>query len=139
MATPKPLNILVVDDVPIARDALDGRVAKQGHSVAKAADEFEALDALATGSFDRFLLDLVMPNMDGYQVLEHLKAEGDIRLGGKSKIVSIRISDSRNFTHQLKNLGPTDTVDRLNNYIPKWSMSFSAIRAFWIAPPFCPV
>ena len=48
MATPKPSNILVVDDVSIARDALAGRVAKQGHSVVKTADGLEALEALAS-------------------------------------------------------------------------------------------
>ena len=79
MATPKPSNILVVDDVSIARDALAGRVAKQGHSVVKAADGLEALEALASGSFDLVLLDLVMPNMDGYEVLERMKADQALR------------------------------------------------------------
>ena len=79
MATPKPSNILVVGDVSIARDALAGRVAKQGHSVVKAADGLEALEALASGSFDLVLLDLVMPNMDGYEVLERMKADQALR------------------------------------------------------------
>jgi CheY-like chemotaxis protein len=70
---------LVVDDVSIARDALAGRVAKQGHSVVKTADGLEALEALASGSFDLVLLDLVMPNMDGYEVLERMKADQALR------------------------------------------------------------
>ncbi|MFP6736382.1 MAG: adenylate/guanylate cyclase domain-containing protein, partial [Rhodospirillales bacterium] len=65
--------------VSIARDALAGRVAKQGHSVVKAADGLEALEALASGSFDLVLPDLVMPNMDGYEVLERMKADQALR------------------------------------------------------------
>ena len=79
MASPKPSKILVVDDVSIARDTLAGRVANQGHAVTKAEDGAEALEALAAETFDLVLLDQVMPNMDGFEVLERMKADTDLR------------------------------------------------------------
>ena len=48
---------------------------QQGHTVALAENGRQALERVAAGHFDLILLDILMPEMDGYEVLAHLKAD----------------------------------------------------------------
>jgi phosphoserine phosphatase RsbU/P len=72
-------RILVVDDNEANRDMLSRRLAKQGHGVAMASGGREALAKLAAEPFDLVLLDIMMPEMDGYEVLATLKADARLR------------------------------------------------------------
>jgi DNA-binding response OmpR family regulator len=56
------------------RDVLSRRLEKQGYTVITAEDGQVALDLIQRDLFDLILLDIMMPRMNGYQVLEHLKA-----------------------------------------------------------------
>ena len=67
--------LLVVDDNQDNRDVLARRLQKQGHWPVTAASGQEALTVLAGQPFDLVLLDLMMPDMDGYEVLSRLKAD----------------------------------------------------------------
>lgn len=67
-------SLLVVDDNAANRDMLSQRLIRQGYEVAVAENGREALAMLQTRKFDLVLLDVMMPEMNGYQVLEHLKA-----------------------------------------------------------------
>ncbi len=67
--------ILVVDDVEENRDVLVRRLQRQGHDTAVAAGGSEALSLLAASSFDLVLLDIMMPDMDGYETLRRIKAD----------------------------------------------------------------
>jgi sigma-B regulation protein RsbU (phosphoserine phosphatase) len=70
-------RILIVDDVENNRYTLGMLLDLEGYSqVAQACDGAEALERLGAEAFDLVLLDVMMPNLDGYQVLERLKAEG---------------------------------------------------------------
>lgn len=73
-------RILVVDDIPSNRLLLSRRLSRDGHDVVEAEGGQQALDILQDGDFDLVLLDLVMPGMDGYQVLRTIKS--DLRLRG---------------------------------------------------------
>jgi serine phosphatase RsbU (regulator of sigma subunit) len=57
------------------RDLLSRRVKRLGHTVAVAEHGIEALERLNAGPFDLVLLDITMPEMDGFEVLERLKAD----------------------------------------------------------------
>ena len=72
-------SILVVDDDPVSRLMLTGSLERHGHHVRAAEDGSEALDLLRMESFDVVLLDVLMPNVDGYGVLEQLKGDSDLR------------------------------------------------------------
>ena len=74
-----PAEILVVDDVEANRDLLARRVAKEGHVVTLAENGREAMEKLRTQPFDLVLLDIQMPEMNGYQVLEQVKADPALR------------------------------------------------------------
>ena len=65
--------LLVVDDNEENRDVLARRLQKQGHWAVTAPGGREALDALAEQPFDLVLLDIMMPEMDGYEVLSRIK------------------------------------------------------------------
>ncbi len=68
--------MLVADDEPGMRRALERGLTAEGMDVAGAADGPSALRAALTGSFDVVLLDIMLPGLSGYRVLERLRAEG---------------------------------------------------------------
>lgn len=72
-------SVLVVDDNEVNRDLLARRVQRQGHKVTGASNGFEALDMMREQPFDLVLLDIMMPEMNGYQLLETLKADKKLR------------------------------------------------------------
>ena len=65
--------LLIVDDSEDNRDVLARRLQKQGHWAITAPGGKEALEALAEQPFDLVLLDIMMPDMDGYEVLSRIK------------------------------------------------------------------
>ncbi len=67
--------ILVVDDIEANRDVLSRRLKRQGHTVTTAENGSQALQSLRESVFDLVLLDIMMPEMDGYEVLRRLKAD----------------------------------------------------------------
>ena len=72
--------LLVVDDIEDNRFALTRRLARQGYlNVTTAADGRQALALLHSKSFDLVLLDIMMPNVNGYEVLAEMKGNEDLR------------------------------------------------------------
>lgn len=69
-------RVLVVDDEPGVRRALQRGLAAEGMDVVVAADGPSALQVARTGSFDAILLDIMLPGLSGYRVLQALRAEG---------------------------------------------------------------
>ncbi len=67
--------LLIVDDNEDNRSVLARRLEKQGHWAVTASSGAEALSALAEQPFDLVLLDIMMPEMDGYEVLSRIKAD----------------------------------------------------------------
>jgi DNA-binding response OmpR family regulator len=72
-------TILVVDDNRLNRVSLAHSLHKEGHTAIAAEDGRQALELLRTQPFDLVLLDIVMPEMDGYQVLEEIKNDTNLR------------------------------------------------------------
>jgi sigma-B regulation protein RsbU (phosphoserine phosphatase) len=73
---PASARVLVVDDVADNRDILVRRLGRLGISlVEQATNGREALEAIARQTFDLILLDIMMPEMDGFEVLQNLKAQ----------------------------------------------------------------
>ncbi len=70
-------RILVVDDNASNRDVLERRLTRDGHQVTTAADGGAAIACVSTDAFDLVLLDLIMPEMSGFEVLRRLKAAED--------------------------------------------------------------
>jgi adenylate cyclase len=72
-------HVLVVDDNEMNRDLLSRRLQRQGFTIVMAEDGKQALETIRMHPFDLVLLDVMMPQMNGYQVLEYLKTDADLR------------------------------------------------------------
>ncbi len=72
-------RLLVVDDVEINRDLLSRRLMQQGHAVESAENGRRALEMIRAEEFDLVLLDIMMPEMDGYQVLTEIMGDPALR------------------------------------------------------------
>jgi CheY-like chemotaxis protein len=66
-------RILVVDDNSVNRDMLQRRLEREGYSVDTAENGIQALEAMGKQSYSLVLLDILMPEMDGYDVLRTMK------------------------------------------------------------------
>jgi CheY-like chemotaxis protein len=73
--TSQQYSLLVVDDNEMNRDLLGRRLERQGYRVTMAVDGRQALEFINQEAFDLVLLDIMLPVMNGYEVLEHLKAD----------------------------------------------------------------
>ncbi len=74
-----PARLLVADDNKVNRLLLTRNLELQGHSVASAENGRVALEMLRRERFDLLLLDMEMPEVDGFQVLEQMKNDLALR------------------------------------------------------------
>ena len=93
MPTP---HILIVDDEPNIVMSLEFLMRKNGYQVSIARNGTEALDAIDHTAVDLVLLDIMMPDVDGYQVCRHIRQHPNragtrvIMLSAKSKEADIQ-------------------------------------------------
>jgi class 3 adenylate cyclase/CheY-like chemotaxis protein len=78
-ATRHEAVVLIVDDSAPNRDMLSRRVEREGYRVEQAENGKAALAVLRSKSIDVVLLDVMMPEMDGYETLRQLKADPALR------------------------------------------------------------
>ena len=72
-------RVLVVEDNSINRYMLTQHVTQLGHTVTQAENGVQALERMAEAPFDLVLLDMMMPEMDGYAVLERMQGDPELR------------------------------------------------------------
>ena len=112
-APPMPnAKLLAVDDDDMNRDMLIRRLKKMGmgYDVSEAATGREALKKLKEGNYDLVLLDILMPDLDGHQTLEFMKA--DARLRDIPVIMLTALGDDLESTVRCIEAGAED-------YVPK--------------------
>lgn len=108
-ADSRPARILVVDDTEMNRDMLARRLARRGYDVALAENGRQALAMVEGGDFDLVLLDIMMPEVNGYEVLERLKADSAQR---HIPVIMISAVDEMESVVRCIKLGAAD-------YLPK--------------------
>ena len=74
------MKIVIVEDEEILIKVLKEKFEKEGFKVSLAADGVEALSVIKKAKPDLVLLDLVLPKKDGFEVLEEMKASGDLKM-----------------------------------------------------------
>jgi adenylate cyclase len=74
-----PARILIVDDEPLNVDLLEQELELLGHDTIAASDGAAALQILARQPLDLMLLDIMMPQLDGYEVLARIKSDVELR------------------------------------------------------------
>src|SRR6266536_4910813 len=102
-------RLLVVDDNKVNRLLLARNLELQGHSVALAENGRVALEMLRRESFDILLLDIEMPEMDGFQVLEQLVR--DLQLRDLPVIVTSSLEGIENIVRCIE-LGAEDYLTK---------------------------
>ncbi|GBE25772.1 transcriptional regulatory protein SrrA [bacterium BMS3Bbin02] len=78
MTMNRPQQILVVDDEPMVREVVTAYLERDGFEVHAEADGTKALEYLATASPDLVVLDVMLPHVDGLQILANLRAVSDV-------------------------------------------------------------
>lgn len=89
-------HVLVVDDSPTGRQAAMNLLEKRGYQVTAAVDGIDALEKIATAPPVLVVLDIVLPKLNGYEVLRHLRASESTR-GIKVILVSSKSQESDRF------------------------------------------
>ena len=102
-------RLLVVDDNKVNRLLLGRGLEQQGHTVTFAENGRRALELLRAGHYDLLLLDIQMPEMDGYQVLEQLNA--DIHLRDVPVIMTSSLDEIDSVVRCIE-LGAEDYLDQ---------------------------
>ncbi|MDR0350230.1 MAG: response regulator, partial [Coriobacteriales bacterium] len=69
-----PARILVVDDEASITDVVSYNLKKEGYEVQAAADGATAVSMVNASPFDLIILDVMLPKMDGYEVLRHIRS-----------------------------------------------------------------
>jgi len=102
-------EILVVDDDEGNRDLLGRRLRRYGYSVSAAATGVRALKLAALRKFDLILLDLVMPGLDGFQVLARVKADPPLK---EIRVVMLSALDQETAIARCIEMGAEDYISK---------------------------
>ncbi len=100
-------RILLVDDSAIAREPLAKLLAYEGYDVLAASNGLEAIETLRDHPIDLLLLDVIMPKMNGIQLLESLRQQEAYK-----NLCVIAVTGSMDRAHllRLRELGVSEIV-----------------------------
>jgi signal transduction histidine kinase len=98
-------RILIVDDEMLNRTLLSTNLQESGYHIEMAGDGEQALQLLRTMEFDAVLLDLIMPRMDGFQVLTEMKSDAVLR---RIPVIIISAMDDMESIVRCIEMGATD-------------------------------
>ncbi len=107
MSSKSIFSVLVVDDNEMNRDVLSRRLEKEEINVTTAENGREALEMLEVEAFDLVLLDLMMPDVDGFTVLKTVKS--NLRLESIPIIMVTAANDTKSVVNCI-NLGAVDYI-----------------------------
>jgi len=102
-------HVLVVDDNQVDRLKLTRILEGEGYAVSAAEEGRGALDLLRSQAFDLVLLDVAMPGMNGYEVLEAMMADGNLR---GTPVIVISALDEADTEAKCRDLGARDYVSK---------------------------
>lgn len=118
----KPLSVVICDDSRLARKQMERALTQWNVEITHASHGLEALEAIRAGKGELLFLDLNMPLLDGYQVLERIRANdlptltivvsGDIQPEARQRVVQLgaldfirKPLDTEHLTHSLRTFG----------------------------------
>lgn len=119
-----PYTILVADDEKEIRELLRLYLENSGYQVLEAEDGQQALDYLRGTKIDLCLLDIMMPKLDGYRVLQELRKKSNIPV----VILSAKDADSEKILglnlgaddYMTKPFNPLEAIARVNSNIRRF-------------------
>lgn len=116
-------TILVVDDSPVVRKLIAGKLEESGYNVISAGSGAEAMAMISNATPDLVLLDIAMPKMDGYQVCENIRKNGSavpvVLISGKDGYYDEnRAQRAGTSSFISKPFGPETLMKALETYLP---------------------
>ena len=102
-------TLLVVDDNEMNRDMLSRRLIRRGHRVDTAEDGQRALDLIEANHYDGVLLDIMMPGIDGFEVLRRLRERFS---SAELPIIMVTAKDDSADVVNALNMGANDYVTK---------------------------
>jgi len=112
MADPK--KVLIVDDDMVLRDLYSERLKAEGHNIDTAKNGEEALEAVKANKPDIILLDIMMPKMNGIDVLKNLRSQAET----KDIPVIILTALLQQIKQVEETLGPKDSYIMKSEMVP---------------------
>lgn len=135
-------KIMVVDDEPFIRELIQRVFQKNGYSVTVAGGGKECLDFLKVEKPDLVLLDIMMPDMDGFQVCENIKSNGEtkdipvvfvsVKNGEMDIVRAIELGASDYFTKPITNqllLTKVKQILKESKYQKKMYKEYNSLKA----------
>jgi DNA-binding response OmpR family regulator len=121
---PRPAKILAVDDEPDLIDLMQYHLVRAGHDVATASNGWEAIHSIRQRRPDIILLDLMLPDLDGFGVCEILRRDPNTATIPIVIVSAWASPDSRNLGLELgaldyltKPFSPHELVERVNRLV----------------------
>ena len=105
----RTLRVLLVEDAPFLRYAFGRLLRMEGFDVKEVNDGQEALDCLADFSPDLILTDLMMPVMDGVELIAHIRADPDY---SSKPVVAITADVTDRTARMAREAGADDVITK---------------------------
>ena len=120
-------RILLVEDDAFLRQIYVDSLTQAGFQVQVAIDGSEGFDKIKEGSWDLLLLDIILPNMDGIEIMRKLKADPDYSPQVNKPVIFLTNLDNDNEMKQALELGqgyiiksqinPGDLITKINEIL----------------------
>lgn len=104
-------KILIVEDDSFLQSLAASKLAKEGYEVATASNGEDAIRKLDTEVFDFVLLDLVLPGVDGFGILQHVRANEKTK--NVPVIIFSNLAEDKDIKH-AKELGANEFMIKSN-------------------------
>ncbi len=105
------MRILVIEDDKFLRELLIGKLVAEGHEISTATDGKEAIAALEAPVPELVLLDLLLPDLSGFEILEKMKAKDSWK---PVPVIVLSNLDQKEDLEKAKKLGATDFMIKAN-------------------------
>jgi len=122
-------RLLVVDDTEVNRDLLARRLRALGHEVTMAVHGREALAVLAAQEIDLVLLDIMMPEMDGFEVLKRMRGDAALRA---IPVIMISAVDEIESVARAIELGAADYLPKPFNAVVLRARVSATLEKKWL-------
>lgn len=120
------IKILVVDDDLFLRELYVETLTDEGYTIESAVDGEEALAKIKQGGWDLILLDIIMPKMDGIQVMKSVVASGPLPAPNKTIVFLTNLDNPEEIKEALQlgkgyiiksQITPADLIEKVKGYL----------------------
>lgn len=101
------VNILLIDDQELNRDVLAHRLRKDGYNIKCASNGKETYDEIGSNKFDLILLDIMLPDINGIEILKEIRKQGN---NNKTPVIMVTALDNMDTVNECMDAGADDYI-----------------------------